>query len=83
MTWKPVLAFKEKQTQMLNEYHLALDEIGTARDSLSQCMVSNKTDMLTSCEDLRLKYFALCAEFSPTLSIPKQTQVPRISRCKY
>ena len=69
-----VIAFNERNEQMIREYGIALEHMNIIRERLEHCVRTEGVNSMTECKDLREQYFALCNDRFRGMQFPPDAQ---------
>ena len=69
-----VVAFNERNEQMVREYQIAIENMEIQRERLADCVRKETVNQMTACKDLREKYFALCNDRFKGMVFPEDSQ---------
>ncbi len=69
-----VVAFNERNEQMVREYQIAIENMTIQRERLEDCVRAEGVNQMTACKDLREKYFALCNDRFKGMIFPEDSQ---------
>jgi hypothetical protein len=69
-----VVAFNERNEQMVREYQIAIENMEIQRERLADCVRTEGVNQMTACKDQREKYFALCNDRFKGMIFPEDAQ---------
>ena len=69
-----VVAFNERNEQMVREYQIAIEGMAIQRERLEDCVRKEGVNQMTACKDIREKYFALCNDRFKGMIFPEDSQ---------